>query len=451
MICYKCGSPIGSGKKCLHCGADVSVYRKIIRTSNAFYNSGLEKARIRDLSGALFDLTRSLEYDKNNTRARNLLGLVYFEMGEVVDAISHWVISKDYQPLDNIAEKYIEEVQGNQKEYEEMGLAIKKYNQSIEAAKNDGEDMAIIQLKSAIKSNPRHIRSYQLLTLLLIKEGEFSKANKVIKKGLQIDKGNTLLLEYALEIKGKMGRPLSKQSALLEKTIEKAKEDVIVPKYKEDSGFKKVVVSVGATLIVCLLAYFFLIRPSTQSEIASIKNQNQIIYNEKAEDKDIEIQALTEELNEYKANAEEIDKYTGEDGIIANYERLIEAINYYFNEDYSNMAASYAQITPDVVTSDTFKSAYNKLGTLMSSDAALDAMAASAWELYEKGSYDECIKICDKCLALNANYARAIYYKGLAYEGKGDTANAKIYLQEVVDKYPDTTFADYAAYHLSSL
>ena len=43
---------------------------------------GLAKAQIRDLTGACELLRRSVRLDKKNTNARNLLGLVYFEMGE---------------------------------------------------------------------------------------------------------------------------------------------------------------------------------------------------------------------------------------------------------------------------------------------------------------------------------------------------------------------------------
>ena len=39
---------------------------------------GLEKAEIRDLSGAIDLLKRSLKFNKLNIQARNLLGLVYF-------------------------------------------------------------------------------------------------------------------------------------------------------------------------------------------------------------------------------------------------------------------------------------------------------------------------------------------------------------------------------------
>ena len=67
-------------------------YNKIIRLSNTLYNVGLEKAKVRDLSGAADSLRKSLRFNKANTQARNLLGLVYLEMGETVDALSEWVI-----------------------------------------------------------------------------------------------------------------------------------------------------------------------------------------------------------------------------------------------------------------------------------------------------------------------------------------------------------------------
>ncbi len=45
--------------------------------------------------------------NKYNINARNLLGLVYCEMGEVVEALSQWVVSKNFAPEDNVADSYI--------------------------------------------------------------------------------------------------------------------------------------------------------------------------------------------------------------------------------------------------------------------------------------------------------------------------------------------------------
>ena len=53
--------------------------------SNEYYNDALAKASVRDLSGAIESLKTSLKFNKLNIDARNLLGLIYFEMGEVVE------------------------------------------------------------------------------------------------------------------------------------------------------------------------------------------------------------------------------------------------------------------------------------------------------------------------------------------------------------------------------
>lgn len=113
MFCYNCGCHLSEHDFCTSCGADVSLYKKIMCMSNRFYNDGLEKAGVRDLTGAINSLRQSLKFNKNNIEARNLLGLVYFETGEVVAALSEWVISKNMRPEKNIADDYINMLQSN--------------------------------------------------------------------------------------------------------------------------------------------------------------------------------------------------------------------------------------------------------------------------------------------------------------------------------------------------
>ncbi|HAV27697.1 MAG TPA: hypothetical protein DCX23_05185, partial [Lachnospiraceae bacterium] len=111
MRCMNCGAELTESAYCPNCGCDVSVQKQAIVLSGLYYNQGLEKAQVRDLSGAIDQLRRSLKFNKMNIPARNLLGLVYFEMGEVVAALSEWVISKNIQPEENIAVEYIENLQ----------------------------------------------------------------------------------------------------------------------------------------------------------------------------------------------------------------------------------------------------------------------------------------------------------------------------------------------------
>lgn len=114
MICPRCGNVIrGTLTYCDSCGAELTVYKKIMRSSNLYYNKGLERAGVRDLSGAVQMLKKSLEMNKRNTAARNLLGLVYFEMGETVAALGEWVVSKHFQPEDNRADDYMEQIQSS--------------------------------------------------------------------------------------------------------------------------------------------------------------------------------------------------------------------------------------------------------------------------------------------------------------------------------------------------
>ena len=88
MKCYNCGAKLGRENICPECGVNVKIYKKIVMASNEYYNDALAKASVRDLSGAIESLKTSLKFNKLNIDARNLLGLIYFEMGEVVEALT---------------------------------------------------------------------------------------------------------------------------------------------------------------------------------------------------------------------------------------------------------------------------------------------------------------------------------------------------------------------------
>lgn len=131
MRCFKCDTAFDVGVKCPSCGSDMSILKWVKTISDKYYNSGLDKAKVRDLTGAVESLKLSIAVDKNNVQARNLLGLVYCEMGDIVEALTQWVVSKNIQPTANIAEVYIKQVQSNQNKFEVVTSTIKKYNLSL--------------------------------------------------------------------------------------------------------------------------------------------------------------------------------------------------------------------------------------------------------------------------------------------------------------------------------
>ena len=133
--------------------------------ANSYYNLGLEKAQIRDLSGAAECLKKSLHFNKYQTDARNLLGLIYYEMGEVADAIVQWVISLNLQPEDNRCDYYLDEIQRKPGRLEMASQTVKKYNQALWYAQTEAYDLAILQRAAAVEENDPYVKAQLLLAL----------------------------------------------------------------------------------------------------------------------------------------------------------------------------------------------------------------------------------------------------------------------------------------------
>ena len=226
MLCYRCGNKLGSGRYCLHCGADVTQYRRIVRLSNRFYNHGLEKARVRNLSGAVEDLSRALEIDKRNTSARNLLGLVYYEMGETVQALCEWVVSTHYQPENNPANDYVKQLQNDRTEMDTASQGIRKFNYGLDYAKKGSEDLAMIQLEWVTAHHPKMIKAHSLLALLYYFEGKYSRAEKEIRTVLKADTGNVFCLNMAREMAADIRAPQVGRKDNLKESIRLAEQNL---------------------------------------------------------------------------------------------------------------------------------------------------------------------------------------------------------------------------------
>ncbi len=195
MICFNCGANALGNDKCPECGANMRIYSKILYASVAAYNDGLSKARTRNLSGALESLHKSLRFDKYNTTARNLLGLVYYEMGQPALALREWVVSKNFQPKDNPVDSYLAAVQ-KPGLLNKMDQTAQKFNQSISYCKRGNQDLAKIQLKRIIRGNPKMIVAHQLLALILIQEGKNEEARRYLLAASKVDAKNPLTMQY---------------------------------------------------------------------------------------------------------------------------------------------------------------------------------------------------------------------------------------------------------------
>lgn len=200
VLCPHCGAQVRKNGYCSECYLPLSMLKKAQNTSNYYYNIGYDRASARDLSGAIESLLQALRYNKRNVSARNLLGLIYYEMGEAVQAMSEWVMSINYQQENNLATKYLKELKKDPARLESVDQLARKFNMAIQYAHSEDYDLSILQLKSALSDNPHFVKGYLLLALLYIGTDNYEKARVTLRRVLKIDKANSLAVHYLREM-----------------------------------------------------------------------------------------------------------------------------------------------------------------------------------------------------------------------------------------------------------
>lgn len=214
--------------------------RRCRRIANGYYNKGLEMAKVRDLTQAAECLKKSLHFYKYQIDARNLLGLIYYEMGELPQSLVQWVISLSLQPQKNRADIYIREIQQKTGMLDAENQNIKKYNQALFQAKMGSNDLAILQLTRVVEMNPHFVKAHLVLALLNMEKGDYTKAGKSLYKVLQIDKNHPKAQWYMSIVKAHTGRAEVERKKLNNAFSHRQMQDddiILPPTYKETTGW----------------------------------------------------------------------------------------------------------------------------------------------------------------------------------------------------------------------
>lgn len=441
MICYRCGQDVGDAKRCPNCGADLTVFWKVRRISNSYYNLGLQQAEVRNLSGAVESLKNSLKFNKYNIDARNLLGLVYHEMGETVDALSEWVISQSYQPKENLANRYLDEIQKNRGQLDTINQTIKKYNQALHYCQQDSRDLAIIQLKKVLSMNPKLIKGHQLLALLYLQDGKLELAKKSLRNAGKIDANNTTTLRYLKEVntqlKEKSPSKKPKDDDLI--SYQSGNETIIMPKRFKESSLGSMLAYIVTGLIVGAAVTAFLIVPSVKNQAREDAKQqileaSDTISSNGQTIKDLEQQVsdLQEQLDEEANNNEKVADQ------IKTYERLLNAYVSYTADDVIAAGQALDKVNTSYLSKKA-KSIYKDLNDEVRSQY-LDKLYQEGYGYYQRGKYEDAITDLQKIVDEEEDFqdGSAAYYLAQSYRKNGDLDSAKPYYQYVIDKHPGT-------------
>lgn len=415
--------------------------------ANSYYNLGLEKAQIRDLSGAAECLKKSLRFNKYQTDSRNLLGLIYYEMGEVADAIVQWVISLNLQPENNRCDYYLDEIQRKPGRLEVASQNVKKYNQALWYAQTGSYDLAILQLVSAVEENDHYVKAQLLLALLCISQENYIRAGKALRRVLQIDRSNQKALWYMSVVKKNTGRAEIERQQLDHAFSHSRLEDdniILPPTYRESTGGQMVIhILVGVVLGVA--AFMTLVMPSIEERINSEHNQEILEYSEQLSQSNIRADQLESQLAQAEgardtaeASLESVVSDSG--GTISQYASLARILQAYREDDFRTAVQIYAGMNTALITDPNLAPILEEIQMDMAEDGyqVLDELGDEA---AGSGDYARAVSYYDASLRIQPDNAAVMYDKAAALKAQGQEDEADDLFGQIIEAYPDTDYA----------
>lgn len=431
-----------------------SISNRINYTSNRLYNDGLSKALVRDISGAIECLKKSLELNKRNTNARNLLGLCYYEIGEITAALAEWTISRHYNPdRENLAYRYLTTIQSNSARLEVISKTLENYDQALMYSYQGSYDLAIIQLKKLLSANENLLDGYALLGLLYYETEEFEKARRTFLRALKIDRNNTKLLRYLqetddvlreIDAQSQDGKKKVQRPGVDAMTYESGMDTIIQPVYeKEKIGFSSIV-NILIGIVVGVLICYFLILPARIDKITEEFDGKYIEISEQLADEQAlhnqETSALTNITAERDKLKSDLSDALGTSGKLRPEDYIIQAANKYVtNSDSQEVMAILDNVSEEDLNSKSadFKALYQVLMG-ETGPKVIEAYKEAARTAMKGNDYDEAISQYEKAYALDPTDSDVLMNLAHAYRQNDNIEKANELYNKVITDFPET-------------
>lgn len=443
MECYNCGIILGREKVCPNCGVDLRIYRQFVGISNYLYNQALAKAKTRDLSGAIADLRLSLQYNKVNTNARNLLGLIYYEMGEGVAAVREWLISKGYQSEENRASVYLERTKKEPAEKERINQQARKYNQVVAYCHQDSLDLAVIQLKKILAGNANFVKGWQLLALIYIHDGELEQARKALHKAEAIDVGNQTTARYLKEVTEQLRKGGGKKAKKVQAVAYQNGNDTIIqPKFRGDIGFWGMAANLLVGVAIGVAITWYLVVPGVRKQAVSDASVAVTEANNTIAEKNNTIKSLEEQIDSLTGDVQDVkDDMKDRDAAIDASEALLTAYDAYINENIE-LAGDTLEGIDEKLLSENGRNIIKPLREQVNNEYLTQAYTEgmSAYNSYRN---EEAIEQLSKVVAMDEQYdnGNALYNLAQAYRKTENWEKALECYSKVVELFPGSSLA----------
>ncbi len=419
------------------------------RIANCYYNLGLERARLRDLSGAAELLKKALHYDKYQREARNLLGLIFFEMGEVADALVQWVISMNLLPEDNLADYYLDEIQRKPAILRICSDNVKRYNQALDYAQHNNEDLAVFQLNQVIEDSPNYVKAHILLALLYMKRNDWVKAGKSLYLVLKIDRNNPKALVLMDIVKKNTGRAEIEQNRLRNvfshrKMID---DDIMMPQEIKQLSPWSVSLLLILGAVIGLFVYYLLMLPAGIRSANTKNNQELIAYTEKLDAANQKLSNMQEEntrlQKDYDSVKENLDRYENQNAsFMAQYQSLVTINNALSSGNILTAAEAYANLDQSSITDESLQNMLNSVKSQMEGNVylRLQELGTTAWNA---GRTSEALQYYTWSVKIRRE-AENLFLLARLQQSMGNTTEANQNFDAVVGEFPSSPYAERA-------
>ncbi len=451
MTCPSCEELTKNTASCSNCGMDLLLYNKVHMMAVRLYNEGLQQAQGRCFDGAISSLTMCIRLQKDHIKARNLLALVYWETGEVGQAIKHWLKSLEFQEEDNMAQDYLETVQKDPGELAKIGDSITLYNKSLQYLAQGSGDIAIISLRKAIAQNPNYVEAKTVLSLYYIKKNEIDKARELLQEVQDITHDNPKANLYWNYLKPEAEVKREEPRKAVVPKVERIKplgpgvaSTIIQPKPLKGNIVAFVI---GA---ICMLGvYAILITPSKTADLKAqvkVAQDTGELLQEKLEglidDKEESIQTLTSE----KQALERANEILKQEQMVQEQVLEFQAAESLSKEkDWLGAANKLNAINQEYFSQER-KAQFDALIEEVYPKAA-EQLYNEGYREYQSKNYDKAIELLEKSYiyAKEERFSdNALYITGRSFEAKENIEQANQYYQSTIDNYPGTDGASSA-------
>lgn len=360
---------------------------------------------------------------------------------------------QNYPPID------IEKLLANTPDLpDNLKNSMQLYNKALEGFKTKSEDIAVIELRKSISLNPDFHEAINLLGVYYASTGQNDKAKEVFERVISAERNSVIALDYLKSVdpgfktstsklsKVKVEKEEPKNTELKRKRQESPNPGTGsifgagINRKKNETG-KYVACFIAGALLVFLFSIKFYWSP----EAKDVNSDIDVVVDSTPEVKE-DFEAKYNQLEKNYKDLEE--KYTNavkESDYYKKVTNLLEVEKTVNNKNYQT-AADQLLLMKNFQFSGIEKEKYEFLvGETMVKAAT--ALYNEGRVLYNQKKYVEAVEKFARAHTYSDNWTYAsanLYYAGNCYKQINNYTKALITFNEVVEKYPSTSYARYS-------